>query len=136
MREITEMEWEAVLETEEYMEEREKYCERMKSEGYKILVPEKDELFIDIDSEEDYKHFSKMITRVMKEFTGITFTEKPSKSGLPKRHIVVRWPWEIENIERITWQAILGSDRTREMLSMFRMYNEDPVPTLFAEKEL
>jgi hypothetical protein len=41
---------------------------------------------------------------------------EPSRSGLPKRHITVTLVDPVSQIERLALQAMLGSDRVRELL--------------------
>lgn len=140
MRPITGEELDEVLNAERYKEKRERYVNRMLSEGYDILVPGDDELQLDLDSDEDYGRFVVAIARLKSEYdakasdTELVWEERPSKSGLPHKHIIVHLPATITNLERIALQAVLGSDRTREMLSLFRLWDGDPVPTLLAEK--
>jgi hypothetical protein len=51
-------------------------------------------------------------------------------------HIIVEMPFEMDNEQRIIWQLLLGSDPVRELLSMFRILNNDPFPSLLATKEI
>ena len=46
----------------------------------------------------------------------------------------VNLPCDVANVERIALQAVLGSDRMREFLSLYRHLNGDTDPTLFFEK--
>jgi hypothetical protein len=76
-----------------------------------------------------------MYSRLKSEerFGAATAKWKPSKSGLPHRHVVVASPRNmLSPAKRIALQAILGSDPLREMLSMFRYLNGDPYPSLLA----
>ena len=73
----------------------------------------------------------------MNKFVGIyNYTEKPSKSGEPgKMHItLVFQDRTFTTLERIGLQAMLGSDRVRELLSYVQYLNGDAHPTLFLEK--
>ena len=135
MRPIEEGELDEVLKTESYREKREHYVQRMKDEGFEIYVPAENELFIDIDSSEQYDRFNTAAARLSTELEGdIKVSVKPSKSGLPKRHAIVTLPFEVEHEMRIALQAVMGSDPVREMLSIFRLWQGDPCPTLFADK--
>lgn len=119
-----------------YEETREDFIARMDYEGFDILYPDPDELFIDIDTEEQYQTFLRHFHRLREEkgtFDDIQFIERFSKSGPPRRHIHVRMPNKLSSVERIAWQAVLGSDLVRELLSMIRWSKVDQWPTLFCE---
>lgn len=63
-------------------------------------------------------------------------SNKPSRSGAPgKRHITLALNRKLTSVERILFQALLGSDRKRELLSYIRVLNSDPEPTLFFERK-
>jgi hypothetical protein len=115
----------------------------------KVVYPASNELQIDIDSEEAFEAFERRII-AFKTYFKCTETITPSKSGLPKRHILISVlgcsvkpvylngvatirPKEFTNIERVAWQAILGSDPAREFLSMIHIEENDPNPILFEE---
>jgi hypothetical protein len=134
MRPITDVELDDVLQAEKYAEKREQYVERMAAEGFVIMVPENDELMLDIDAEEDFVFFGRAILRLIEEFPSVSFRVNFSKSGKPHRHVVVKMPFPLDAVQRIAFQAVLGSDRVREMLSLLRYHNGDPCPTLLAER--
>lgn len=105
-----------------------------KENDLRIVVPTARELFIDIDSEEDYKIFSKQFY-LLTQF-GLVYKDyrlTTSKSG--NKHVVVTLLNPITPTERILLQAVLGSDRTRELLSYIRIRKGDPTPTIFFEKK-
>lgn len=145
MFKLSEAEWLEWLDNTKYKEARKDYTERMMKEGFRIYYPEYNEITLDIDSEEDYQYFLSMYNRLKADklplFHDSTFIEQPSKSGLPNRHIIIRLnrSYILDDIERVAWQAVLGSDRVREMLSLFRIMGGDARPTLLAmlpEKEV
>jgi hypothetical protein len=115
-------------------EDRELYIQRMKDEGFKIVLPESNEVFIDIDSEEDYLLYQDQMKILCKMFANVASEEHESRNGLPGRHITLFMPFELSDAERIGWQASLGSDYKRELLSMIRLTRGDLHPTLFVEK--
>ena len=119
-------------------ESRKEYVKRIESEGYKVVYPKNHELQIDIDSEEQYKRFCHSMdvvdrNEVLGQMVG-SITEKPSSSGLPKRHITISLVMNVTELERIAWQGALCSDPVRELLSLQRYYLRDEHPTLFKEK--
>ncbi len=105
--------------------------------GLTIRYPKENELFLDIDSEEDFTRFLELFTVLIQNSApGHNYDAWPSKSGLPKRHVVVTLPHPVVNeMGRVTLQAILGSDRKRELLSWLAITKDlNPEPTLFFEK--
>lgn len=110
------------------------YIERMQKAGYKILVPEPNQLFIDIDTKEQLKQYLSEIERFRDEYTVKEIKQTPSRRKADGFHITVTLDREITNIERIVLQAILGSDPRRELLGLFRIWNEEELVTIFCEK--
>jgi hypothetical protein len=103
--------------------------------GLKVLYPAADELFIDIDNEHSFQLFLKQMD-ILKKYVGVRGdTITPSKSGFPKRHIVVYLEKPITEVERVALQAMMGSDRVRELLGYVQAKNNDPHPTLFLERK-
>lgn len=92
------------------------------------------ELFLDLDSEEAHDHFLEF----WPDFCGIfgtdgDYKESWSRSGSPKRHITVILPVPVPLVQRIAFQAILGSDPKREMLAMSRAQKTEKNVVLFFE---
>lgn len=108
--------------------------QQAKDEGLIVVVPTASQLQIDLDSEEEYQFFLKQIATYNKEIAHVWHKVGPSKGGLPKRHVTVELFRKITNTERILLQTLLGSDRTREILSWVQELNGDANPTLFLEK--
>lgn len=103
--------------------------------GWKVILPEANQLLIDIDNEADYQVWSRARHLIEKTLKIKKVVETPSKSEKPgKWHITVDLGVTLTAAERITLQAMLGSDRMREILSFFRLQNTDSEPTLFYEK--
>jgi hypothetical protein len=109
-----------------------------------IKKPKKDELFVDIDLDSEYQcflgRFKMLVSSWRTNHIGWpTFTETPSKSGLPKRHIVVKIPgvdFTKNEWRRLTLQFFLSSDPRREALNTLRMLiMNDPVNILFENYE-
>lgn len=117
--------------------DRPEYIRNQKARGFEIVVPGKDELQIDIDSEEEYQKFWKRFECL--QYNGVDaeiIYDQPSKSGKNgRRHIVIKMPIEMDPVKRIAFQAALGSDWVRELLSLLRFENGDVDPTLFVEKK-
>jgi hypothetical protein len=107
--------------------------------GMHVMLPSDSELFIDIDCEEDLVHYRAML-EVLKP---LAFTDGralvvmdrviPSKT-LGHFHVVVTLDERVTPMERIAFQAALGSDRKRELLSLLRIRLQlDRPPTVFFE---
>lgn len=114
------------------------YIVKMEAEGNTIHFPADDELQVDIDSEAQYAAYKRSFEILSREIgeqykTLITAQETPSRSGLPSRHIRIKLPFKMDNWQRIAWQASLGSDPVRELLSALRAHRGLEKPTLFCE---
>ena len=104
-------------------------------EGLNVVLPASNELLIDIDNEHSYMLFNKQI-QIVQAFIGVVdIREQASKSGQPyKLHITVELDKDVTGMERLALQAMLGSDRVRELLGYVQEKNGDPHPVLFLEK--
>lgn len=88
--------------------------------GLQVVLPEPEQLLIDIDSEQDYEHVINALA-VFIENGENYLIEKVVPSKTPGHgHVYVRCPRPISAIERIALQAIFGSDKKREALSYLR----------------
>ncbi len=108
---------------------------RAKARGCYVVDPEPNELFIDIDREEDFEFFKKNVNW-LKDIVECWHVS-PSPSGKPGHyHIIVTLKRPVRDaVERIGLQAMLGSDRLREILSLRNALNNSGRPTCFFEKE-
>lgn len=108
-----------------------KYAE---ANNLRLVVPEEDELQLDIDSDADFEIFKQHIA-ILQERSAYQWKFKPSRSKPQGKHITVRLPGgKFTPLKRIALQAALGSDRKRELLSILDLENGDPMPTVFFEK--
>lgn len=117
------------------LEARELQIEELRASGCTISYPRDDELFIDIDDSDQYTTFLSAI-RTVQRYHEVVYDVTPSKGGLPRRHIRVTMPFSLTVESRIAWQAVLGSDPMRELISIIRASKDIPNPTIFAEKEV
>lgn len=122
-------------------EAREDYIARMRAEGFEPSLPGPGELQIDIDSEDQHEVFARSFDILRRECcihhrVTLHAVETPSRSGLPSRHIRIQLPFEVDTWQRIAWQAALGSDPVRELLSCWRAKRGDEHPTLLIERQL
>ena len=103
-----------------------------------IVLPERNQLFIDIDDEAGALTYTRNITKFQEHIAKIIVGSKfiKSKSGGEYNfHYTVNLDRNVARRERILFQLLLGSDRVRETLSYIRLINKDPNPTLFFEKK-
>src|SRR6266496_2427089 len=106
-----------------------------KADGLEVRLPADNELFLDFDTEEAL-HVFYAVKPVFERYFGITNIKQwASRSGLPKRHMVVTLDRIVTPVVRIALQACLGSDRIRELLGLARIDAGDRHPTLFLEKK-
>src|SRR5258708_6195778 len=107
-----------------------------RKEGLRIVLPSVKELQIDIDNDADFAQFTQAYSmlRDLQLFSPRGYSERPSRNGGEGRHITVMLHSDVTPLERITLQAILGSDWRREMFSLKRLEDGDAIPTLFFEK--
>lgn len=113
--------------------------ERAAVEGLEVVYPEPNQLFVDIDNEHSYRLYLNQ-TGILQKFVGIfAVKENPSKSSTPdsryKLHITLTFDSvTFTTLERLALQAMLGSDRVREILGYVEYKGNDPTPVLFLEK--
>lgn len=108
------------------------------SKNCTIVLPERNQLLIDIDDEAGELAYTRNITKFQEHIAKIGDKGRfaPSKSGeLGHYHYTLNLERNVTPLKRILFQLMLGSDRTRETLSYIRLINEDPNPTLFFEKK-
>lgn len=120
-------------------ETREAFIAKMKLEGYHPEYPEYNQLQLDIDNAIHMAVFERsfeIFAREMLIAYGETLVpiKTPSRSGTGF-HIRISLPFVVDNIERIAWQAALGSDPVRELLSLLRSSRNDEHPTMLIEKD-
>ena len=108
-----------------------------------VEYPGPNQLQLDLDSEESYQLFQKRLVEFEQHsMFGVEITIRPSKSGLPHRHVLLTLtdkdgkPVVLDEWQRIALQAVLGSDLIRETLNAWRLLRGEPSPSrLFRPKE-
>lgn len=99
-----------------------------------VVYPKPNQLFLDIDDDEALAKFYKVSSLLAAKYgRGYHRTITPSRSGGTHRHVTITLEKDVTPMERITLQAILGSDPLRELLSLDRLKAGCPNPTLFFE---
>ena len=108
----------------------------------RIVVPAPNEVFLDIDNEDDERHARRILAdeawqiafrSVGREIQNIEW--EASSSGKPNHwHVALVFNDALEPAARIAIQASLGSDRKHELLSIIALLGGNPIPTvLFKE---
>ncbi len=103
--------------------------------GLDVIIPNNNQLLLDIDNNQDRAIYTQNWAEIGSIY-GVTEVEEwPSRSNKPGRtHMRVTLRTPITPLERVLIQAVLGSDRRRELHSLRRIMNSEETPTLFFEK--
>jgi hypothetical protein len=104
----------------------------------KYIVPTDKQLFIDIDSADQYKQFEDRLKMLGDYFEGSAeFSSKtyPSRSGLPHRHIIITFDDALTVPEKLFLQSFLMSDPQRDIMSFIQYKNDDKNPILLRKVE-
>lgn len=102
--------------------------------GLTIKRPLPNELFVDIDNARDFTRFKQLVEMLNRVEPVLGWEATPSASGGQHRHVVVALSRNVTEQERIMFQAMLGSDLKREVLSYERLKTGScPYPTMFFE---
>jgi hypothetical protein len=110
--------------------------------GCDCVSPNESQLQLDLDNDQQYKLFQKryreykIIAQHLANYTVTGYKIKPSKSGLPHRHITITVVGhEFDRWERVCLQFMLGSDFVRESLNTLRLISGHPNPSVLFEKK-
>lgn len=121
----------AMTAAEPYFKDPREVADRL---GLACVLPEPNELFIDLDDEGDRTHLDAMLALLAS--LGIyveRVKETVSKSG--RAHVYLRsLSYDLDPLLRIALQACLGSDRKHELLSLVRVLTNQLPATVFFEK--
>jgi hypothetical protein len=107
--------------------------EKARSMGLTVVAPGPNQLQLDIDNKESREVFDRHYDILQKHFGIIGVTATSSKSGGERQHITVTLARDVTPLERVGLQAMMGSDRKRELLSFARILYGDEDPTVFFE---
>ncbi len=104
--------------------------------GLIVVLPGDRELQIDIDDAESERRLN--ATLLTFKDNGFVFVEmKRTVSPGGNTHVTLETPLAFSPMTptlRVALQACFGSDRTRESLSLLRIYTTERIPTLFFER--
>lgn len=109
--------------------------------GLRCDVPGHDELFVDIDGWWAWWRFRRhcnVLFAVMADARcPMVRHVTPSRHWRvwwPRYHARIEFPRTLSDIERVAWQAALGSDPMRELLSLLRIEKAIAPATVFFER--
>lgn len=106
--------------------------------GARVVIPEPDELQIDLDSPMDQYVMEALLPILVENGFPIQVV-KITKSMGSGKHAYLRADRPLDTVERLLLQACLGSDRKRELLGYLHHMKPDgekTYPTCFFEKKL
>ncbi len=99
---------------------REEYLQEEIAAGNTVVEPGPHELQVDIDSGEAALNFERVWPMFKRCLGGEITRRAASRSGYPKEHITVVLPVVVDDLARVCFQAILGSDGKRELCNWMR----------------
>lgn len=99
-----------------------------------VLMPEPNELFIDIDTPRALNVFRAQLEIFRRREKKCLVMKKPSRRKKRGFHILVRLEHDVTPTDRLMLQAMLGSDLRRELLGLQRLDDGMPEPTCFFEQ--
>ncbi len=110
--------------------------ERAAERGHVCKYPAPNELFLDIDSLEGLGRMHAAFTQnsYMKSIVASVHTHASPSGKAGRFHVIVTLSKNVSKFERITLQALLGSDLAREILSYQEAQAGCHNPTVFFEK--
>lgn len=98
-----------------------------KADGFSVIRTAPNLLLLDLDSEEAYQHYLRMIVRVREFMTVTKVGAWRSKSG-NRRHVALQVDRSLPVGQRMLLQAILGSDLYRELYDLQRVWAKEKDP--------
>jgi hypothetical protein len=104
--------------------------------GLWCIEPNDDQLFLDIDDEQDIEKLEDMLAVLIANRQPAEITSRTPSKTQGHYHIVVTLEGaHLTPLQRVALQACLGSDRKRELLAVCRIAAEVPHPvTVFFEE--
>ncbi len=100
--------------------------------GCQVVLPRSNQLFLDLDTDEQFEQFQNRINFFIQNEYEITVKTTRSRNG--NRHVIVTLPFDMTNEQRVILQAALGSDWKREAISAMRSICKADVVSCFFEK--
>lgn len=105
-----------------YEDDAEKAEKKADALGLEMVLPDTNEVQIDLDSPGDIKVMRDGLKILKNKNEGYQFN-KLTTSKSNNKHVYIKFDRTFKPMERIVVQACLGSDRKRELLGMMRVLN-------------
>lgn len=104
--------------------------------GLTVVVATDRDIFVDLDANQDQYVLEANLTLLRKNGFEVDFV-KTTRSRSGNKHVYLRAPRVLTDVERIALQAILGSDRKREVFCFLRILagTERPVSVFFEKPD-
>src|SRR5215471_3037941 len=116
-----------------HIDQAQRFLDKEGAHDWEIIVANDTELQLDFDSEREPERFLEVFGIFTEQYPIIGLRRTISKSG-KGLHIRIYLQQPMEIIQRIAWQAALGSDVTREALSLISVAKGWLNPILLFEK--
>jgi hypothetical protein len=100
---------------------------------WEVFVATDTTLLLDIDSDTLPDGFMRWLTLLEEQVGVVTYEVFVSKSG--NRHVIITMKQPMDIIERIAWQAILGSDPVREACHLGSVKRNEQNPILLFQRK-
>lgn len=103
-----------------------KSIEEIENDGCVVKIAAPDELFLDIDTAEDYAKIKPGIKMIFAKLGVLlrVISDTPSQSGGDHRHVALKADRHIEDRDKYALQLILGSSPERELHNIRRFAND------------
>lgn len=103
--------------------------------GATVLYPQPNELFLDIDTLDQYNQMFDRLPRLLELFgcQAAIKRDVPSNSGGEHRHVIIELSIQVDNATRAGLQMFLGSDPVRDVLALRRIMAGVYDPIIFIE---
>jgi len=109
--------------------------EEAKELGLEVFIPDKYTLTVDLDSEEAFARYQERLKIFQEYYQVESIIGRPSKSGWPNRHFIIKMYQGLSIPERLLLQLYLNSDSLREFLSYQQFLIGDETPILLFNKK-
>jgi hypothetical protein len=100
---------------------------------WEVVVATDTTLLLDIDNIFLPNNFNRLIILLEEQIGPVTNAVSDSKSG--NLHVIITMKQPMDIIERITWQAILGSDPVREACHLGSVKRNEQNPILLFQRK-
>lgn len=103
--------------------------------GQIVVYPKENQVQLDFDNQESFDDFFDILESFRKGEVKHEIEVKPSRSGLPHRHVTLTFldGTIFDEPKRILFQLALGSDPIREKLNAMRYFQGVPNPSRLFE---